>query len=42
MQFFLLFYDTDVAGIDPGLAGLALMVGKLTVPAPALVAAGVI
>lgn len=30
MQFFLLFYYTDVAGIDPGLAGLALMVGKLT------------
>ncbi len=30
MQFFLLFYYTDVAGIDPGIAGLALMVGKLT------------
>jgi GPH family glycoside/pentoside/hexuronide:cation symporter len=30
MQFFLLFYYTDVAGIDPRLAGLALMVGKLT------------
>ena len=30
MQFFLLFYYTDVAGIDPALAGLALMVGKLT------------
>jgi GPH family glycoside/pentoside/hexuronide:cation symporter len=30
MQFFLLFYYTDVAGIDPALAGLALMIGKLT------------
>jgi glycoside/pentoside/hexuronide:cation symporter, GPH family len=30
MQFFLLFYYTDVAGIDPGIAGLALMFGKLT------------
>jgi GPH family glycoside/pentoside/hexuronide:cation symporter len=30
IQFFLLFYYTDVAGIDPALAGLALMVGKLT------------
>jgi len=30
MQFFLLFYYTDVAGIDPVLAGSALMVGKLT------------
>jgi GPH family glycoside/pentoside/hexuronide:cation symporter len=30
MQFFLLFYYTDVAGIDPGIAGLALMTGKLT------------
>ena len=30
MQFFLLFYYTDVAGIDPALAGLALLVGKLT------------
>lgn len=30
MQFFLLFYYTDVAGIDPGLAGLALLVGKFT------------
>ncbi len=30
MQFFLLFYYTDVAGINPALAGLALMVGKLT------------
>ncbi len=30
MQFFLLFYYTDVAGIDPALAGVALMVGKLT------------
>jgi glycoside/pentoside/hexuronide:cation symporter, GPH family len=30
MQFFLLFYYTDVAGINPAIAGLALMVGKLT------------
>jgi glycoside/pentoside/hexuronide:cation symporter, GPH family len=30
MQFFLLFYYTDVAGINPAVAGLALMVGKLT------------
>ncbi len=30
MQFFLLFYYTDVALIDPGIAGLALMTGKLT------------
>jgi GPH family glycoside/pentoside/hexuronide:cation symporter len=30
MQFFLLFYYTDVAGIDPKIAGLALLVGKLT------------
>jgi GPH family glycoside/pentoside/hexuronide:cation symporter len=30
IQFFLLFYYTDVAGIDPAIAGLALMVGKLT------------
>jgi len=30
MQFFLLFYYTDVAGINPALAGIALMVGKLT------------
>ena len=30
MQFFLLFYYTDVAGINPALAGSALMVGKLT------------
>ena len=30
IQFFLLFYYTDVAGINPALAGLALMVGKLT------------
>ncbi|MBN2677627.1 MAG: MFS transporter [Anaerolineaceae bacterium] len=30
MQFFLLFYYTDVALIDPGTAGLALMTGKLT------------
>jgi GPH family glycoside/pentoside/hexuronide:cation symporter len=30
MQFFLLFYYTDVAGINPALAGTALLVGKLT------------
>jgi GPH family glycoside/pentoside/hexuronide:cation symporter len=30
IQFFLLFYYTDVAGINPALAGVALMVGKLT------------
>jgi GPH family glycoside/pentoside/hexuronide:cation symporter len=30
IQFFLLFYYTDVAGIDPAIAGVALMVGKLT------------
>ncbi|MCX6006564.1 MAG: MFS transporter, partial [Chloroflexi bacterium] len=30
IQFFLLAYYTDVAGIDPALAGVALMVGKLT------------
>jgi len=30
IQFFLLFYYTDIAGISPGLAGTALLVGKLT------------
>ena len=30
IQFFLLFYYTDILGIDPGLAGTALLVGKLT------------
>lgn len=30
IQFFLLFYYTDVALIDPGTAGTALLVGKLT------------
>jgi GPH family glycoside/pentoside/hexuronide:cation symporter len=30
MQFFLLFYYTDVAGINPALAGVALLVAKLT------------
>lgn len=30
IQFFLLFYYTDIALIDPGLAGTALLVGKLT------------
>jgi GPH family glycoside/pentoside/hexuronide:cation symporter len=30
IQFFLLFFLTDVARIDPGLAGSALLVGKLT------------
>jgi GPH family glycoside/pentoside/hexuronide:cation symporter len=29
-QFFLLFFYTDILGIDPGLAGTALLVGKLT------------
>ncbi|MDW8103194.1 MAG: MFS transporter, partial [Anaerolineae bacterium] len=30
LQFFLLFFFTDVLGLDPGLTGTALMVGKLT------------
>ena len=30
IQFFLLFYYTDIAGIDPAIAGTALLVGKLT------------
>ncbi|MBP9041665.1 MAG: MFS transporter, partial [Anaerolineaceae bacterium] len=30
IQFFLLFYYTDILGIDPGLAGTALLVAKLT------------
>ncbi len=30
IQFFLLFYYTDIAGINPGLAGTSLLVGKLT------------
>jgi GPH family glycoside/pentoside/hexuronide:cation symporter len=30
MRFFLLYYYTDVAGINPALAGIALMVGKIT------------
>ncbi len=30
MQFFLLYYYTDVAGINPALAGMALLVGKVT------------
>jgi GPH family glycoside/pentoside/hexuronide:cation symporter len=30
IQFFLLFYYTDILGINPALAGTALMVGKLT------------
>jgi len=30
IQFFLLFFYTDIADIDPGLAGTALLVGKLT------------
>jgi glycoside/pentoside/hexuronide:cation symporter, GPH family len=30
IQFFLLIYYTDIAGIDPAIAGLALLVGKLT------------
>ena len=30
LQFFLLFFYTDVLGMDPGLSGMALLVGKLT------------
>jgi GPH family glycoside/pentoside/hexuronide:cation symporter len=30
VQFFLLFYYTDIAGINPGIAGTALLVSKLT------------
>lgn len=30
LQFFLLFFYTDVLGMDPGLSGTALLVGKLT------------
>jgi GPH family glycoside/pentoside/hexuronide:cation symporter len=30
LQFFLLFFYTDVLGMDPGLTGTALLVGKLT------------
>ena len=30
IQFFLLFYYTDIALIDPAVAGTALLVGKLT------------
>lgn len=30
LQFFLLFFYTDVLGMDPGLVGTALLVGKLT------------
>ena len=30
IQFWLLFFYTDIAHIDPALAGTALMVGKLT------------
>lgn len=30
LQFFLLFFYTDVLGIDPALAGTALLVGKIT------------
>src|SRR5512141_3019473 len=30
IQFFLLFFYTDIAGIDPALAGSALLLGKLT------------
>lgn len=29
-QFYMLFYYTDVVGIDPGIAGTAMLVGKLT------------
>lgn len=30
IQFYMLFYYTDVVGINPGLAGTAILVGKLT------------
>jgi glycoside/pentoside/hexuronide:cation symporter, GPH family len=30
IQFFLLFFYTDIAGIDPAMAGMALLAGKLT------------
>ena len=30
IQFYMLFYYTDVVGINPGLAGTAMLVGKLT------------
>lgn len=30
LQFYMLFYYTDVVGIDPGIAGTAILVGKLT------------
>ena len=30
IQFYMLFYYTDIVGIDPGLAGTAMLVGKLT------------
>lgn len=30
LQFFMLFYYTDVVGIDPAVAGTAMLVGKLT------------
>jgi len=30
VQFYMLFYYTDVVGIDPGVAGTAILVGKLT------------
>ena len=30
IQFYMLFYYTDVVGIKPGLAGTAMLVGKLT------------
>jgi GPH family glycoside/pentoside/hexuronide:cation symporter len=30
IQFFLLFFYTDIAGIDPAIAGTALLIGKLT------------
>ena len=34
MQFFLLFYYTDVAGIDPALAGMALHGGQAYLGCP--------
>ena len=30
IQFFMLFYYTDVVHINPGLAGTAMLVGKMT------------
>ena len=30
LQFYMLFFYTDVVGINPGLAGTAILVGKIT------------